>query len=294
MKLDSCPICKSTETKELYPSTIDIKKLSFIYVKTPDSGKTFRSVMCMNCSHVFCNPLPRNMYRNYKDVEDKEYLNYLESIRESAKKILPIIKRQITSGKILDIGCATGEFLNVARSYGYKVEGLEISNWSSKIAKKNKIKVHRMLLKTLSKKIKNRYDIVTLFGVIEHFENPSIEMKYISKLLKPGGLIIIWTGDVNAFSSKLLGHNWWYWQGQHIQYFSHKSLTLLAKKFGVNHLFTKTYPVVFLFDLLDNSLSRYKHIHKIMKFIKPFFIFKKKWTFYIPGEMLWFGVKSST
>lgn len=294
MKLDICPICSSKNTIELYPSTIDLKKLSFTYVKTPDSGKTFRSVRCKNCTHVFCNPLPKNIYKNYEDVVDKQYLKYTESINESAKKILPIIKSQVNSGTMLDIGCATGEFLNKAREYGFDVEGLELSKWSSEIAKKKDIKIYRNLLSSLAKKIPNRYDVITLFGVIEHFENPSQELGYIYKLLKPGGLLVIWTGDVSSFSSKVFGYNWWYWQGQHIQYFSHKSLSLLSKKSGIKHLFTKTYPFVGTYSLLDNSLSRYKKRNLIMKLIKPLFIIKSHWTFYIPGEMLWFGIKPSS
>ncbi len=293
MKLDICLVCGSKNTFELYPSTVDLKKLSFTYVKTPDSGKTFRSVRCKNCTHVFCNPLPKNIYKNYEDVVDKQYLKYTDSIIESAKKILPIIKSYIKSGKMLDVGCATGEFLDKAREYGYEVEGLELSRWSSEIAEKKKIKIHRSLLNSLSKKFPNRYDVITLFGVIEHFENPALELQYIVKLLKPGGLVVIWTGDVNSFSSKLFGYNWWYWQGQHIQYFTHKSLALVAIKSGIKHLFTKTYPFVATYSLLNNSLSRYKTRHIIMKLIKPFFLLKARWILYIPGEMLWFGIKSS-
>ena len=66
MKLDICPVCGSKKTIELYPSTVDLKKLSFTYVKTPDSGKTFRSVKCKSCTHVFCHPLPKNIYKNYE------------------------------------------------------------------------------------------------------------------------------------------------------------------------------------------------------------------------------------
>lgn len=291
MNLDICPVCGSKNTIELYPSTVDLKKLSFTYVKTPDSGKTFRSVKCQICTHVFCNPLPKNIYKNYKDVVDMEYLNYTESISESAKNILPLIEPYFKSGKILDIGCATGEFLDKAREYGYEVEGLELSHWSSAIAKKKNIKIYRNLLKTHSKKNPGKYDVITLFGVIEHFEYPSIELQHINKLLRPGGLIVIWTGDIDSFSSKLLGRNWWYWQGQHIQYFTHKSLTLLTKNSGIKHLFTKRYPFVATYSLLNNSLSRYKTRNIIMKLIKPFFIIKSRWILYIPGEMLWFGIK---
>lgn len=288
-----CPICTSNNSTQLYKSDIDLRKLSFTYVKTPNSGKTFRSVRCNNCTHVYCDPIPKNMYKNYKDVVDKQYLKYVESIRFSAEKILPIIKKYKKSGLILDVGCATGEFLTIARRYDYSVEGLELSRWSSNLARRKKLKIHNDKLEILSKRFSNKYDIITLFGVIEHFENPLSEMKHINKLLKKDGLLVIWTGDINSISSRLLGRSWWYWQGQHIQYFSHKSLSLLGEMSGVRGIATKVFPFIATYGLLDNSLSRYWFRPYIMWFIKPFFRLKSKWTIYLPGEMLWFGRKFS-
>jgi 2-polyprenyl-3-methyl-5-hydroxy-6-metoxy-1,4-benzoquinol methylase len=223
---------------------------------------------------------------------DKQYLEYVESIRESAKIIVPTIRKYKLNGRMLDIGCATGEFLEVARTYGYEVEGLELSRWSSLLAKKKGLRIFRETLKTFSKKNPARYDIITLFGVIEHFEFPDEEMGYISKLIKPGGLLIMWTGDVASLPSKILGKSWWYWQGQHIQYFTNKSLTLLCKNHRIRHLKTKTYPFVATHGLLDNSLNRYKLKSLFMILASVMFRVKRYWTFHIPGEMLWFGVKS--
>ncbi len=293
MKRDLCPICGSYKTQELYPANVELKKLSFTYVKTRDSGKTFRSVKCLNCTHVFCSPLPKNIYKNYEDVIDSKYLRYTVSIRDSSYKILPLIKKIKHSGKILDVGCATGEFLEVARNFGYSIEGLELSKWSTEIARKKGIKVYNSLLKSLASKYSERYEVITLFGVIEHFENPKEEMKYIKKLLKSGGILVVWTGDVNSISSRILGRNWWYWQGQHIQYFTNKSLNLLAEEWGLEYLFTKTYPFVARYDLVRNSLSRYSLGYILTYFLKPIFLVKPKWTLYLPGEMLWFAVKPS-
>ncbi len=289
---DSCPVCKSREISQLYASDVDIRKLSFTYVKTPYSGKTFRSLRCSNCSHVFCSPIPKSMYKSYEDVVDDQYLRYTESIRMSSRIILALIKRFVPSGKILDVGCATGEFLRAAKKAGYTVEGIELSRWSSEIAEKAGITVHRKRLKFMPQKLTGKYDAITLFGVIEHFEHPAEEIRYIYKLLKPGGLLIIWTGDIDSIPSKILRKNWWYWQGQHIQYFSHKSLNFLCKTCGFEHLETKIYPFVGTYGLLENSLSRYRFRRIFMFLLAPLFKIKPAWTFYIPGEMLWFGRKT--
>src|SRR3989344_2865279 len=145
---DKCPICKSDKTIELHPEDLDLTRLIFTYEFTPESQRTFRVVNCRNCTHVFCSPLPKNIYKNYEDVVDKEYLRQSQTRRLSAQSVLNIISRYLPSGRMLDVGCATGDFLTVAKDYGYAVEGLELSKWSSEIVKGKGIKVHRELLRS--------------------------------------------------------------------------------------------------------------------------------------------------
>lgn len=293
MKLYLCPICQSSNTVELYPANINPKKLSFTYTKTPDSNKTFRSVRCRNCTHVFCSPLPKNIYKNYEDVVDKEYLRYEISLVTSARLVLKLIKDYFPSGRILDVGCATGVFLEIAKKEGYSVEGLELSRWSSEIAKKKAITIYRERLDKLAKQKPGRYDIITLFGVIEHFEEPIKEMDAIKKLLKPGGLLVVWTGDVNSLPSQILGKKWWYWQGQHIQYFTNESLSYLGKLCGLKHRETKIYPFVATYELMGNYLGRYSKRSLLMQLLKPVFKLKPVWVLRLPGEMLWFATKNN-
>lgn len=289
--ISKCPICKSENTVELYPSDVDIKKLSFTYEFTQESRKTFRVVRCRDCTHVFCSPLPKNIYKNYEDVVDLEYLRHSQSRKLSAKAVLSDISKYISNGRLLDVGCATGDFLSVANEFGYSVDGLELSHWSSEIARKRGINVYSNSIKSLARKFPKKYDVVTLWGVIEHFEYPGQEMQYLNQLLKPGGFLVLWTGDVDGIVSRLLGRKWWYWQGQHIQYFTHKSLNYLAEINGFEHIRTKRYPLAVTCKQLDNSLKRYRFKKLFMMLIKPMFIIKPIWYLRLPGEMFWIGRK---
>lgn len=289
---DQCPICKSQNTFELYPENLDLHTLTFTYEFTPESQKTFRVVRCRNCSHVFCSPLPKNIYKNYEDVVDKEYLHHSQTRKLSSQSVLSIIKRYFFSGKLLDIGCATGDFLEVARDFGYSVEGLELSRWSSEITKSKGIKVYKELLTSFSRRNTSKYDIITMWGVIEHFQSPLQEMLYINRLLKPGGILAIWTGNVNGAMSRILGRRWWYWQGQHIQYFTNSSLNLLTSLTGFEHVATKRYPIAATYEQVANSLSRYKFQKYLIPIIKFIFLIKPVWYLRLPGEMLWFARKT--
>lgn len=291
METDQCTVCKSHNTVEWYPSDIDLSKLSFTYEFSPESQKTFRVVRCHNCTHVFCSPLPKNIYKNYADVVDNEYIRHAYTRGLTAKAIISILKKYAPKGKLLDVGCATGDFLAVTKMFGYVVEGLELSSWSVKIAREKGLRIHKKTLRSLSQLYSEKYDIITLWGVIEHFEHPLHEMHYLNQLIKPGGILAIWTGNVDGVMSKILGRRWWYWQGQHIQYFTSKSLNYLAQINNFSHITTKRYPIASTYEHLENSLSRYMIKPYIMSIIKPLFMIAPVWYLKFPGEMLWLARK---
>ncbi|MDP2684589.1 MAG: hypothetical protein Q8P20_06095, partial [bacterium] len=116
-------------------------------------------------------------------------------------------------------------------------------------------------------------------------------MFYINKLLKPNGILVIWTGNVDGIMSRILGRRWWYWQGQHIQYFTDKSLNYLASLTSFKHIATKRYPIAATYEQVCNSLNRYRHQRYLMPLIKLLFIIKPIWYLRLPGEMLWLGRK---
>ena len=286
-----CPICMSKNSYELYSANINLKKIVFTYEFTPECQKTFRVVRCLTCSHVFCSPLPKNIYKNYEDVVDKEYLRHSKTRRLSSQSVLSIVKEYIPKGRLLDVGCATGDFLEEAKAAGYSAEGLELSRWSAEITRKKGIKVYQNRLKALSRKFPERYDVITMWGVIEHFENPFAEMTYINRLLKPNGTLAIWTGNVDGIMSRILGKRWWYWQGQHIQYFTNKSLNSLASLTGFETIITKRYPIAATYGQVNNSLNRYSFQKYLSPFVKILFLIKPIWYLRLPGEMLWLGRK---
>lgn len=291
MKSDICPVCASNNILELYHSNIDLSRISFTYEFSPQSQKTFRVVRCASCTHVYCGPIPKNIYKNYVDVIDDEYLRHVKTRELSAKAALKTINDYAKGKVLLDVGCATGDFLNIANEFGYITEGLELSHWSSEIAKKRGIKVYKETLKSLSKRKVKKYDVITLWGVIEHFENPKEEMEYINKLLKRDGIIVLWTGNVDGLMSRLLGRKWWYWQGQHIQYFTNMSLDFLAKQTGFKSLSTSIYPIAATYEQMKNSLTRYRLGKYLLPFIKIIFSIKPIWYLRLPGEIFYIARK---
>ncbi len=173
----------------------------------------------------FTGSKKRAGYCNYEGdhwAEKKNMLNYLNGIRRFNKK-----------GTLLDIGCATGIFLQEAEKKKFDVYGLDVSSYAIKIAKK---RFGGRVKKTSIEKSnfpKNHFDVITMFDVIEHLQDPRKVLLTTSNHLKKGGLLVINTGDVDSITAKIQGKSWHFFiPPQHFFYFSKKTLTNLLEQTG--------------------------------------------------------------
>lgn len=135
--------------------------------------------------------------------------------------------------KLLDVGCAAGFFLEVAREQGFVAQGLDISDFAVKIAQS---RGHQVIKSDLvnSKLPANSFDLVTMWDLLEHVEFPDQNLKMAHRLLKKNGLLVISTPDAGSFLAQLLGSQWLGYRsiGEHRFFFSRQTLKLLLKKAG--------------------------------------------------------------
>lgn len=278
-----CPICSSDSYRVLYPDTLGNELPRYGYNFSPDHNKTYRIVLCLNCQHGYTSPRPSMIWKDYETVEDKVYLGNTGVRIETARKALATIKRYMPEGRLLDVGCSTGDFLSVAQQV-YEVEGLELSTWAAKIAEERGFLIHQQRLEHFKREA--IYDIITLWGVIEHFEEPGKEVAKIAQLLKKGGVVYLWTGDLMSLPSRLMGRKWWYVQGQHLQLFSRRSLIKLFKQNGFDQVWIGRYPYVMTMKYIAQSLNRYPFIGRLANLVLNLpFLSERTLTLRLPGEM---------
>ena len=278
-----CPVCDHAKYRVLRENTLGDSLPDFGYKFTPNHLKTYRIVKCNNCGHMYCSPLPKHLFEHYTDVEDIEYLRSEPQRLATAKKVITILQKHKKTGRLLDVGCSTGDFLQVARRY-YDVEGIELSNWAAAIARERGLTIYESRLSELEPA--EAYDVVTLWGVIEHLENPKNEINHIFRLMKNDGILCIWTGNVDSLTARVLGNKWWYFMGQHIQYFSETTLHLLLKECGFRKVSIQNYPYVLNMASVANSIGRYALVSRLFaKALKSRFLSSTTITFALPGEM---------
>lgn len=287
MKIDfPCPICASKEYKVVLEDTIGDKYPEFGYDFSPKHNLAYRIVECKNCTHAYASPRHENIWAQYQDIADDNYLQNVEQYTNTFEKVVSKLVEHKDKGSLLDVGCSTGIFLKVAQKH-YEVEGLELSSWAVKIARQNGLTIHECLLENMP--TDKKYDIITMWGVIEHLEYPDRELKYISNLLKPNGIVCFWTGDISSVPANILGRKWWYVQGQHIQMFTEKSITKLFENNGFKNEYMGWYPYVMTMRSINKSLARYPLLHALSKpFLTNSFMKERKLVIKLPGEM--FGI----
>ena len=157
------------------------------------------------------------------------FANPVEDISRRVNEILELSKSfEIKS--ILDFGSGSGEMIS-ALSEHFEVEGLEPEEQARLSCNEQGMRVHASTEEVKSKEI--RFDLVTLFHVVEHFYKPDVELAEIYELLKPGGLLLIETpNSQDALLTKYQSipfANFTYWT-HHPMLHSNKSLASLVTR----------------------------------------------------------------
>lgn len=200
---------------------------------------------CNNCHLKFLHPLPDEkelsaIYKNYYDSWKLEEFNS-EVSQMKARTFdgyLDAISRFTTpSGKLLDIGCATGELLERAEMMGFDVYGVEIS--PEGVAKsRKKFGDDKIINKKLSEEDfpKEFFSVITMSDVIEHIEKPGEFMKILSGILAKNGLIFMVTPDTSSWIKKILKKNWLHYKEEHLYYYNKENIRLvIGSDFEIIH-----------------------------------------------------------
>lgn len=153
---------------------------------------------CRNCNLVSVHPRPTSQevtrhYEDYLPTQSKEIEQWKSMMRVVIDKSANLVESRVKNrkGRLLDIGCGYGFFLQEMKVRGWKVEGLEIAEVGREYTKdKWAIPVHSQPLEDLALS-PNLFDAITLFYVIEHIIDPLTLLKEVKRILKPAGLVLL-------------------------------------------------------------------------------------------------------
>jgi SAM-dependent methyltransferase len=268
-----CNLCGQDNYSVIYKAYAgDISALESDY-KITDHAINLppRIVKCRHCGFVYANPRQpaKDLSSIYKNLIDALYVQEEQGRRLAAKSILNILQKMRKSGRLLEIGCATGFLLDEARKVGWDVSGVELSAWAVKYAQDN-LGITYIFEGVLedARYPGNYFDAVILKDTIEHLPDPRAELIEIRRILKSDGVICVNTPDIDSLLSKILKARWWGVKQQHLSYFNRKTLSKMLQVAGFVPVKTKSHARVFSLKYWVSRLNAYhRPLHGIFVFL---------------------------
>ena len=224
-----CPICQSSRTTYLFTSY------------------EYPIFQCLDCNLLFRNPLPpdevlqkmftENYFLGEDTDEGKDRVSLMK--RATAKLCLEklVAYSKIRGGKLLEIGCGTGEFLIEAQQLGFEVEGLEISPYAAATANA-KIGHECVQCGRLEEKDfpTHSFDVCVLLDVLAHLREPLAVLRKVHEILKPGGVVFLAIPSLESWSAKLMRRNWMEFKLEHLTFFSPTTIENALAKAGFQEI----------------------------------------------------------
>jgi 2-polyprenyl-3-methyl-5-hydroxy-6-metoxy-1,4-benzoquinol methylase len=144
-------------------------------------------------------------------------------------------------GRLLDVGCGTGLFVEAARRAGWEVRGTETSEDSIRYARQfTPAPIFHGELKSLDDD--STYDALTYWDVLEHLPDPRAELELARERLIPGGVVGVSLPSVQGLKARLQGDSWRYYAPSmgHISHFTPKTIALLLSQAGFTVIDVRT------------------------------------------------------
>lgn len=177
-----CPACECAEWLDAWPIGREQHQLR----------------RCQGCDLVYSHPMQAADPTWYSS----SWLYGLRhSHREPDQRIVPwnfaralAVLRSGTPGRLLDVGCAEGLFLELARHADYEVTGLDFNPELVRMARERLGvgSIYPSAVEEVGKRFPEaQFDVITIFEVLEHVADPCGTLRSIQRVLKPGGRLLL-------------------------------------------------------------------------------------------------------
>ncbi len=198
---------------------------------------------CPQCGLLFLNPRPTldsiaayypESYGPYRlAIDDERWAILRWKRRRNLEKFVQAVERRQERGVLLDVGCATGNYLYAMVSRGWQVQGIELQEEAARYAQQRfglNVLIGDLLNCDLPD---NHFDVITFWDVLEHTHNPVAILQTAHRLLKPNGLLVFSIPDPQCKEAGSFGSAWiGYDAPRHLHLFSGESLRLLLEQSG--------------------------------------------------------------
>jgi SAM-dependent methyltransferase len=217
----------------------------------------YRIVRCSSCGLVYVNP------RRFAAENDGYFSGpYLSTIEEKGKlrdniaslytEVTSHLEAYLYPGRLLDVGCAMGHFMDFARQHGWDVTGVECSRYAAAWGREHfRLRIHSRCDLSHAQYPGDYCDAAVMVEVVEHLPSPRQALAEVFRVLKPGGVFCLTTPNFESYRSLLLREEWEpVIPSGHLYYFTGETLEALLRSVGFCNVVQLTNRASFEEDLL--------------------------------------------
>lgn len=187
---------------------------------------------CRTCGLAFTHPQPPALADQYDSAYFDLYRRRRSFRLKRAAARLKAIERLREPGRLLDIGCSLGYFVEAACARGWRASGIEISPVAANEAQEAGLDVAPGVLEDAAFP-DGSFDCVTMWDVLEHVSDPVRQMLEVHRILVDGGLVVVGTPDLGHVLFRLKGERWRHLKpAEHIFYFKKATIKRLLSQAG--------------------------------------------------------------
>ena len=257
-----------------------------LYTEARDnySNEYFKIVQCNNCHFIFTNPRPTvtEIGNYYTSPDYMSHQSHSKGMTQSIyryarnymkRKKLKLIQNAVGKNSdfsLLDFGCGTGDFLGFIKQNNIFAEGVEPDEQAREVAKKVNL-ADTYSIENSKNLEKDKYDVITLWHVLEHVHDLHNQIDYFYNWLKPNGKLIIAVPDIESYDAAKYGK---YWDAldvpRHIYHFSPSCLKQIIEQ----HQFklTATHPLPLDAYYVSMRSEWHKGTNKLLSYFKAIII----------------------
>jgi 2-polyprenyl-3-methyl-5-hydroxy-6-metoxy-1,4-benzoquinol methylase len=232
------------------------------------STSDYRMVRCDDCGLLFLNPQPSD--EELAKIYTANY--FLASDNDAAGRAISEIKLATAgiylseirryhgpeTGRLLEIGCGRGDFLELAENAGWHVTGVEYSSAACEAArlrlKKGEVLCGELKAANLPG---DQFDLCVISDVLEHIRSPLEFLREIHRLLKPGATLFVATPSIDSWSARFLRQKWMEFKAEHVAYFDRQTLQTALFKTGFREIILQPGWKILNFDYIQRHFARF-------------------------------------
>jgi SAM-dependent methyltransferase len=233
---ERAPVLQKTELSALCPACGEATEQRFLYKKNGCDILQCRECGLGRSETADFDPASYYTGGYFSGQHADGYADYLGSepvLRREFAHTVKFIRRYRAGGRLLDVGCTYGFFLQEAKPF-FDVAGIELAQDAVAHCRRTGLNVLADAADETNLGHLGQMDVIVLLDVIEHLPNPRDTLKLCAQHLNPGGIIVLTTGDFASLYARWAGPHWRLMTPpQHLWFFTPESMRRLAGALGL-------------------------------------------------------------